>query len=249
MQNFIYQLRTKRLKKAKKKLEADHFVMTRFERGFPEKPEFIPFLLSEVALDEKLATDVWNSLEPLARRIQIEEYLKKEEVELGIQKGGKEDRHTIIIVVHGGKNLAPKDPSGRSDPYVIVKYGKEYEKTPVMWQTLNPKWENNEKGEFYKNFKFDSKYKNKYQYVFPFPYFERSEILIQCWDKDAFNDDFMGQFWVPEPLTTLKEVPFFLEEDPEKKKYDKKKSNTKKSDTKKSDMKKSDTKKIQEKII
>jgi len=151
------------------------------------------------------------------------------------KKSGEEDRKTIVIVVHRGKNLAPKDPSGTSDPYVKVKYGELERKTPIEWQNLTPKWDPHNKGEFYDKFTFsksERKYHSKYPYVFQFSYEERSEILIECWDKDAFDDDFMGQFRVPEPLATLKEISFFLEENP-KKSY-KKKSNTKKSDTKKS---------------
>ena len=46
----------------------------------------------------------------------------------------------IIVTVIAGQSLIPKDDSGLSDPYCVVKYGNSKFQTEVCNQTLNPVW-------------------------------------------------------------------------------------------------------------
>lgn len=93
---------------------------------------------------------------------------------------------SIVIDVLAGRNLAPKDKTGKSDPYVVaklfgIKSKVKKKKTNFVKQDLNPVW----------NETFS---------------FQVNDLRIQAihfvvWDKDTFGSDFMGQVTV-----TLKEV-------------------------------------------
>jgi len=49
---------------------------------------------------------------------------------------------TLKVIVHSGRNLAPKDTNGKSDPYCLVWCGAAKAlKTKTQKATLNPKWE------------------------------------------------------------------------------------------------------------
>ena len=73
-----------------------------------------------------------------------------------------------------GKNLAPKDKSGTSDPYLVLNLGDVREATGVVSKTLNPEWNQ----------------------TFEFPVVTADSALLEvmCWDKDRFRKDYMGEF-------------------------------------------------------
>lgn len=73
-----------------------------------------------------------------------------------------------------GRNLAPKDKSGTSDPYLVLSMGDTKEATSAVSKTLNPEWNQ----------------------TFEFPVTSAESALLDavCWDKDRFRKDYMGEF-------------------------------------------------------
>jgi len=176
MQKRVLELRTERLKQAKEILENSEFG-NRLERGFPTDPIYLPFFLSEVALDESLAKDLW---------LRFVDWIVFEE-----GKSMNDPRGFIIISIISGKNLAPKDING-TDPVVTVKYGELSKDTQVIQKELNPKWNKS-----ISPFKFhkDKDYPNSdYPNIFVFPYVEKQDVQITC--RDDKSAAFMGQFKV-----------------------------------------------------
>ncbi|EFJ29672.1 plant synaptotagmin [Selaginella moellendorffii] len=78
----------------------------------------------------------------------------------------------IKVTVVEGRNLAPKDRSGKSDPYLKLQYNKIQRKTKTIQQNLNPVWN--------QEFEFDE-------------YGDGEYIKIKCYDADMLmNDENMG---------------------------------------------------------
>ncbi|CAN9300316.1 phosphatidylserine decarboxylase proenzyme [Alternaria alternata] len=73
-----------------------------------------------------------------------------------------------------GRDLAAKDRSGTSDPYLVLSLGDEKFTTPTINKQLNPEW--NETLEL--------------------PILGEQSLLLEvvCWDKDRFGKDYMGEF-------------------------------------------------------
>ncbi|OJD26915.1 phosphatidylserine decarboxylase [Blastomyces percursus] len=80
-------------------------------------------------------------------------------------------RATVI----SGRDLAPKDRNGLSDPYLVVSLGEARQSTPTISKTLNPEW----------NVSFD------------LPILGVPLLECICWDKDRFGKDYMGEFDIP----------------------------------------------------
>ncbi|KKZ61498.1 phosphatidylserine decarboxylase [[Emmonsia] crescens] len=87
------------------------------------------------------------------------------------------DTKPLILkaTVIAGRNLAPKDRNGLSDPYLIVSLGEARQSTPTISKTLNPEW----------NVSFD------------LPILGVPLLECICWDKDRFGKDYMGEFDIP----------------------------------------------------
>ncbi|KAH7371256.1 phosphatidylserine decarboxylase-domain-containing protein [Pyrenochaeta sp. MPI-SDFR-AT-0127] len=73
-----------------------------------------------------------------------------------------------------GRNLAAKDRSGTSDPYLVLSLGDAKEATPTINKTLNPEWNT----------------------TLELPIVGEQSLLLEicCWDKDRFGKDYMGEF-------------------------------------------------------
>lgn len=80
----------------------------------------------------------------------------------------------LKVQVQKARNLAPKDKSGTSDPYLVLTLGESKEATSVVSKTLNPEWNQ----------------------TFEFPITTSDSALLEviCWDKDRFKKDYMGDF-------------------------------------------------------
>lgn len=100
------------------------------------------------------------------------QYPKTTAVAQRLQKGSK-----VEITVICGKELAPRDANGKSDPYLRLLYGATRLKTTVQKKTLNPTWKNE---------------------VFLIPLDENDPTLkVQCWDWNLIgSDEGMGEFQV-----------------------------------------------------
>ncbi|KAI4209921.1 MAG: hypothetical protein LQ351_007207 [Letrouitia transgressa] len=72
------------------------------------------------------------------------------------------------------RNLAAKDKSGTSDPFLVVTLGDAKQSTPTIPKTLNPEW----------NVSFD------------LPIVGIQSLLLEavCWDKDRMGKDYLGEF-------------------------------------------------------
>ncbi|KAI5061768.1 hypothetical protein GOP47_0024273 [Adiantum capillus-veneris] len=78
---------------------------------------------------------------------------------------------TLRVTVMEGKNLAAKDRTGKSDPYVRLRYGKVERKTKIVKQDLNPLWRQS----------------------YEFPELGNGEHLqLKCFDADYLNDENLG---------------------------------------------------------
>ncbi|KAG6033086.1 hypothetical protein E4U41_007023 [Claviceps citrina] len=80
----------------------------------------------------------------------------------------------LKLVVLKGRNLAAKDRSGTSDPYLVITCGDTRAVTHSVPKTLNPEW----------------------NVIEEFPVNNVNNLILEviCWDKDRFGKDYMGQF-------------------------------------------------------
>ncbi|KAJ5884806.1 hypothetical protein N7495_009316 [Penicillium taxi] len=81
----------------------------------------------------------------------------------------------LKVTVIRGRNLAAKDRSGTSDPYLVVTLGDSRQSTPTISKTLNPEW--------------------KVSFEMPVGGVPLLECI--CWDHDRFGKDYMGEFDIP----------------------------------------------------
>ncbi|KAF2209724.1 hypothetical protein CERZMDRAFT_69855 [Cercospora zeae-maydis SCOH1-5] len=80
----------------------------------------------------------------------------------------------LTVQVIKGRNLAAKDKSGFSDPFLVLTLGDHKEATSVVNKSLKPEWNQ----------------------TFSFPVTSPDSALLEavCWDKDRFRNDYMGEF-------------------------------------------------------
>lgn len=93
----------------------------------------------------------------------------------GDQRGDHKGLGLLLTVkVLKARNLAAKDKSGFSDPFLVLTLGDAKEATSVVNKTLNPEWNQ----------------------TFQFPVVSPDSALLEavCWDKDRFKKDYMGEF-------------------------------------------------------
>merc|ERR1711974_553733 len=85
---------------------------------------------------------------------------------------------SVKVIVVAGRELAPKDKSGKSDPFVVVeimgtKRGHKKKKTKTIKQNLNPVWEQ--------------------EFVLPVKDVRKQALQFTCYDHDYFaKNEFMG---------------------------------------------------------
>ncbi|KAF1350702.1 phosphatidylserine decarboxylase-domain-containing protein [Delphinella strobiligena] len=94
---------------------------------------------------------------------------------MAMEKGDHKGMNLVLRVeVIKGRNLAPKDKSGTSDPYLVITIGDSRQATSVVPKTLNPEWNQ----------------------TFDLPVVGVDSLLLEavCWDKDRFGKDYMGEF-------------------------------------------------------
>ena len=75
----------------------------------------------------------------------------------------------LQVALIKAKNLIKADIMGKSDPYAVLKFGKQKEKTNVIKNTLDPQWD------FHTNFKV--------------PDGEADTLLIEVFDSDKLGKD------------------------------------------------------------
>ena len=55
--------------------------------------------------------------------------------------GVGDDGPTLHVELIKGRNLIKSDLIGKSDPYAVLKYGNQSDKTKVVKNNLNPQWD------------------------------------------------------------------------------------------------------------
>ena len=85
---------------------------------------------------------------------------------------GKAEPAMLSVKVIAGRNLAPKDSNGTSDPFCVFKYEKQKFTTAVQKKTLNPEWDE--------------------QFVFQV-HDEAAVVQLKVWHSDKFTRDFYAQ--------------------------------------------------------
>ena len=55
--------------------------------------------------------------------------------------GVGDDGPTLHVELIKGRNLIKSDLIGKSDPYAVLKYGDQSDKTKVVKNNLNPQWD------------------------------------------------------------------------------------------------------------
>ncbi|KAG9305463.1 hypothetical protein G9A89_021181 [Geosiphon pyriformis] len=103
---------------------------------------------------------------------------------------------SLRVDIIEGKELVAKDRNGYSDPYVVLQIGDEIHQTQVVNKNLNPRW--------------DASFETPVSTREP-----PKEILLTCWDKDAFGKDYMGEIKVS--LQELWQDGYLGYDDPENK--------------------------------
>ena len=78
----------------------------------------------------------------------------------------------VVITVHKATNIEKKGLVGKADPYVVVKYVNQNEKSPTVNNDHNPVWH------FTSSFKIDPSDK---------------EVSIEVFDDDLGKDNFLGK--------------------------------------------------------
>ncbi|KAG9245174.1 phosphatidylserine decarboxylase-like protein [Calycina marina] len=80
----------------------------------------------------------------------------------------------LKVVALKARNLAAKDRSGTSDPYLVLSLGDSKESTPCVPKTLNPEW----------------------NITLQMPITGTNCLLLDVvvWDKDRFGKDYLGEF-------------------------------------------------------
>ncbi|KAL7784383.1 putative phosphatidylserine decarboxylase [Trichoderma ceciliae] len=80
----------------------------------------------------------------------------------------------LKVVIMRARNLAAKDRSGTSDPYLVVTLGDSRVVTHSVPKTLNPEWNVIEE--------------------LPVSSVQSLVLDVICWDKDRFGKDYLGEF-------------------------------------------------------
>ncbi|VTT70812.1 unnamed protein product [Fusarium fujikuroi] len=80
----------------------------------------------------------------------------------------------LRVYIIKGKDLAAKDRSGTSDPYLVLSSGDSRIVTNDVSKTLNPEWNVTEE--------------------IPLTSVQNLVLDVICWDKDRFGKDYMGEF-------------------------------------------------------
>ena len=76
---------------------------------------------------------------------------------------------TLVVDLVKARNLIKADIMGKSDPYAVLKFGKQKEKTNTLKNTLEPQWD--------------------HQAVFNVPDSGADKILVEVFDADKLGKD------------------------------------------------------------
>jgi len=83
----------------------------------------------------------------------------------------------LKVEVYEARNLVSKDFNGKSDPYAVLKLGRQKQQTAVIPKTLNPNWGG---------------------LAFEFEVHDPTDFLyVSVWDKDMIGKDFLGKVKFP----------------------------------------------------
>ncbi|GAA6036505.1 hypothetical protein JCM8097_003538 [Rhodosporidiobolus ruineniae] len=106
-------------------------------------------------------------------------------------KEGDEPLGTLVVRVHAGRNLIPKDRNGLSDPYVVIRYGAARVTSPTVPKSLNPVWGTvDPSSSSVEGVAGEAKLELP---VFDSLALGRERIEIVCWDRDRVGSEYLGE--------------------------------------------------------
>ncbi|GAA5826014.1 hypothetical protein JCM11251_000092 [Rhodosporidiobolus azoricus] len=109
---------------------------------------------------------------------------------------GDEPLGALVVRVYAGRELEAKDKNGKSDPYVVIRYGPERTTSQAVPKTLNPVWGTSlHAPAFSSTTTHDS---IPHEAILSFPIYDslalgRERIEIVCWDKDRLGSEYLGE--------------------------------------------------------
>jgi len=153
------------------------YLFTKLHNGFamamvcpPMNRLFItPRAATIKALGEKYAKEDKKKMRKERERAE------REKVRTGRREGGQ----NVVVTVVSGRNLVSRDDNGLSDPFIVVHFVDQREKSAVIRKTLNPEW--------------------NAQFTFSCAgVSDQTQMQFTVMDWDRFSaDDYMGEVSVP----------------------------------------------------
>ncbi|KAF1957768.1 hypothetical protein CC80DRAFT_491135 [Byssothecium circinans] len=133
-----------------------------------------PTLHSKLSLPSRLKNNNGTNLTAMSAPISRSASPKRMMSDNNSSKSGVVPGLVLRANVIKGRNLAAKDRSGTSDPYLVLTLGDARQATPTINKTLNPEWNT----------------------TLELPITGEQTLLLEacCWDKDRFGKDYMGEF-------------------------------------------------------
>merc|ERR1712080_151968 len=104
------------------------------------------------------------------------EVLKKAPADTGVKssklEGDDSKKDQLVFTLHSAKNLVNKDKLGKSDPYAVITFGSQTQRTKTINNNLNPTWQ--------------------HQVIFEVDEKSPSNININLFDDDYGKDEPIG---------------------------------------------------------
>eukprot|EP00357_Protocruzia_adherens_P005978 CAMPEP_0114996678 /NCGR_PEP_ID=MMETSP0216-20121206/14459_1 /TAXON_ID=223996 /ORGANISM="Protocruzia adherens, Strain Boccale" /LENGTH=501 /DNA_ID=CAMNT_0002360939 /DNA_START=58 /DNA_END=1563 /DNA_ORIENTATION=+ len=113
-------------------------LVDRDRNGLISMDEFVVFYLEteeeynkEIGQLNKVLVDLRRKRDEFSDKVQ------------GVRTSIGGEKSTVVVNVFEARDLLPKDTNGFSDPYTVVTFGSQQQKTRFISGTLNPIWEEN----------------------------------------------------------------------------------------------------------
>merc|ERR1719239_1292673 len=136
---------------------------------------------TSVALTEKLVPEIEDKSDRTADKEKPSMSAETKAVTKIVQEKSQttklEPKGSLKLIIHNATSLGNKDMIGKSDPYVVIEYGKQTSKSKTIKSNLNPVWE--------------------HEAILDLDKEKADVITITVYDDDYGKDDVMGTFELP----------------------------------------------------
>ncbi|GAA5917775.1 hypothetical protein JCM6882_003586 [Rhodosporidiobolus microsporus] len=111
---------------------------------------------------------------------------------------GEDPLGVLVVRVHAGRELEAKDKNGKSDPYVVIRYGPERITSAAVPKSLNPVWGSSPHASSFSFLTSASSNTVPQEAILSFPIYDslalgRERIEVVCWDKDRVGSEYLGE--------------------------------------------------------